>query len=206
MTDSKFPDGCWLWTPKSKRTASLTVEVPMPHHRRQPRALEGAPEQLHEGDGAVTPAGATQGHGQIGLTFPLIEGQEEVEEILDLGEKGAALLEGHHERLHRGITAVEALEAVHEVGVREEAHVEHEVGVVGGAVLEAKRHQGDGEGVPGPLGAVTLDEPLLELVHGQSRGVDDAVGAFPEIAESPALRADAFEHAPLPGQGMAAPR
>src|SRR5690349_21481082 len=138
MTDSKLPAGWWLWTPKRKRTRSLTINVPVPHHGRQARALEGAPEHLHQRHRAMAAAGAAQGHGEVRLALPLVEGEEEAQEVLDLGEQRPALLEGHHELLHRGVAAVEALEAVHEVRVGQEAHVEDEVGVVGRAVLEAK--------------------------------------------------------------------
>src|SRR5262249_41123470 len=131
MTDSKLPAGWWLWTPKRKRTRSLTIDVPVPHHGGEARARESAPEQPHQRHRAMAPARAAQGHREIRLAFPLIQGKEEAEEILDLGEKGPALLEGHHELFHRGVAAVQALEAVHEVGVGQEAHVEDEVRVVG---------------------------------------------------------------------------
>src|SRR5262245_14499392 len=161
MTDSKLPVGWWLWTPKRKRVGSLTVDVPVPHVGRAARGFEGALEALHERDGAVTPAGAAQGHGQVRLALPLVEREEEPEEILDLAEQRAAVLERHHELVHGRIAAVETLEAVDEVRVREEAHVEHEVGIVRRPVLEAEGHERDLERVPLPVRPVAFDESLL---------------------------------------------
>src|SRR3990172_3023086 len=141
MTESKFPAGWWLWTPKRKRRASLTVDVPVPHHGRQARALEGAPKQLHEGHRAVAASGAPESDRQVGLALPAVERQEEAQQILDLRQQLAAFLEGRHELLHRGVAAVEALEGVHEVRIRQEADVEDEVGVVGRPVFEAEGHK-----------------------------------------------------------------
>src|SRR5262249_53116148 len=98
-TESKFPVGWWLWTPKRKRTASLTVDVPVPHHGRRARALEGAPKQLHEGHRAMAASGAPQGDREVGLAFPAIERKEKAQQVLDLGQESPALLEGHHELL-----------------------------------------------------------------------------------------------------------
>src|SRR5262245_16258926 len=192
--------------PKRNRVASLTVDVSVPHDRRAARGFEGTPEALHEGDRPMAPAGAAQGYGQVRFALALVQGEEEAEQVFDLGEQRAAVLERHHEFVHGRIAAVEALQTVHEMGIREKAHVEHEVGVVRRAVLEAEGHERDLERVPSPLGAVGLDEPLLELMHGQPGGVDDAIRALAQVAEGPSLGADAFEDAPLAGQGVTAPR
>src|SRR5262244_1856125 len=197
MTDSKLPAG---W-----RTRSLTIDVTVPHHGRQARALEGSPEQLHQRHRAMAAAGAAHGHGEVGLALPMVQGEEEAKEVLDLGEEGPALLERHHELLHRGVAAVQALEAVHEVRVGQEAHVEDEVRVVGSAMLETERHEGHRQGISGARGTVAFDEPLLELVNGQPRGVDDAIRALPQVGERAALGPDAFQHAAFPREGMAAP-
>src|SRR5215467_13222494 len=193
-------------TPRRKRTRSLTIDVPVPHHGRQARALEGAPEQLHERHRAMAAPGAAEGHGEVCLALPLVEGEKESQEVLDLGEQRPALLEGHHELLHSRVAPIQALEAVHEVRVGQEANVEDEVGVVGRAVLEAEGHQRHGEGIRGALGAVAFDEALLELVDGQSRGVDDAVRALAQVGERATLGPDALQHAALPRQGMTPPR
>src|ERR1700694_2070353 len=109
MTESKFPAGWWLWTPKRKRTPSLTVDVPVPHHGRQARALERAPKQLHEGHRAMAASGAPQGDGEVGLALPAIERKEKAQQVLDLGQERAALLERHHELFHGGVAAGGAL-------------------------------------------------------------------------------------------------
>src|SRR5262249_21385931 len=145
--------GLVVGTPKRKRTRSLTIDVPVPHHGRQTRALEGAPEQLHQRHRAMAAPGAAQGYGEVRLALALVEGEKETQEVLDLSEERPALLEGHHELLHGRVAAIQALEAVDEVRVGQEAHVEDEVGVVGGAVLEAEGHQRHGEGIRGALGA-----------------------------------------------------
>src|SRR5262249_23833079 len=51
-----------------------------------------------------------------------------------------------------------------------------------------------------------LAEPVLELVHGQRRGVEDSVGDLTEIRERPALGPDSVERVALAGQRMAPPR
>src|SRR5215467_12347470 len=198
QTDSTFPAGWRFWAQRRKRTHSLTIDVPVPHHGRQARALEGAPEQLHQRHRAMAAPGAAQGHGEVRLALPLVEGEKEAQEILDLGEERSAILEGHHELLHGRVASIQALEAVDEVRVGQEANVEDEIGVVGRAVLEAERHQRHGEGIRRALGAVALDEALLELVDGQPRGVDDAVRALAQIGERATLGPDALQHAALP--------
>src|ERR1700693_1754178 len=109
MTESKFPAGWWLWTPKRKRRPSLTVDVPVPDHGRQARALEGAPKQLHKGHRAVAASGAPQGDRQVGLALPAVERQKEAQEVLDLPQQLPALLERHHELFHRDVAAIGAL-------------------------------------------------------------------------------------------------
>src|SRR5262249_1354615 len=123
MTDSTCPAGWWLWMPRRKRTRSLTIDVPGPHHGRQARAHGGAAEQLHQRHRAVAAPGAAQGHGEVRLALALVEGEKEAQEVLDLGEERPALLEGHHELLHGCVAPIQALEAVHEVRVGQEAHV-----------------------------------------------------------------------------------
>src|SRR6266850_1711385 len=110
-------------------------------------------------------SGAPQGDGEVGLALPAIERKEKAQQVLDLGQERAALLEGHHKLFHGGVAAVEALEAVHEVRVRQEANVENEVGVVGRPVLEAEGHEGDRQLAARSLGPVALDEELGERLH-----------------------------------------
>ena len=53
---------------------------------------------------------------------------------------------------------------------------------------------------------VQLDEQVLELVHGERRGVDDAVGDLAQVRQRLALGADAVEHVAVGRQRVAAAR
>jgi len=75
------------------------------------------------------------------------------------------------------------------VRVLHEPDVEHQVGLEGHAVLEAKADQLEDEFLAGRRVFQVGEDPLLELSQRQVRGVDDEVGVGP----------DGFEQAPLLG-------
>ena len=82
---------------------------------------------------------------------------------------------------HARVPAVQRAQRLHEVRIGKEAHIEDQIRVVGGAVLEAEGHQGRREPGPGALRAVQLDEQLLELVHRQGRRVQHPVGHLAHV-------------------------
>src|SRR5262249_37270390 len=119
----------------------LAVEVPVDHGGRESLGLHEAAKLLDEGNRSVTPAGAPDGHGQIRLALALIRREQEAEQILKSLEEVAAQVVRENELANPRVTAVERPEALYEVRVGQESHVEHQIGVDRDAVPEAERHQ-----------------------------------------------------------------
>src|SRR5262249_14425067 len=141
ITSSKLPAGWWLWMPSRNASRSLTIEVPVPHERGISESLEVRAERFDERDGPVAGAGAADRDRQVRLAFPLVERKQEAHEVLEPGHELAALVVRQHELRGRRVASVQRAQALHEMRVRQESHVEHEVGVVRQPVLEAERHQ-----------------------------------------------------------------
>src|SRR5947207_13487170 len=125
----------------SRRAGSLTIDVSMDDRGRVPEGFEELAKLFDEGHGAVAPAGASDGHGQVRLALTLVERQQEAQQVAQPGEQLPCLVVAKHELTHLLVPPVERTEPVHEVRVRQEPHVEDEVGVEGDAVLVAEGHQ-----------------------------------------------------------------
>src|SRR2546428_7532098 len=122
---------------------------------------------------------------------------QELEKVLEVLEELPALRVAKDELPDPRVASVERPEARDEVRVRQEAHVEDEVGVERDAVLEPERHERGGEACPRPRCHVVLDQELLELVDGERRGVDDPVGDLAQVRHRLALGANALEDVAL---------
>src|SRR6185503_15392372 len=172
---------------------SLALEVAMNDRRRVPEAGQKPAELLRERDRAVAPAGAADRDGEIGLPFPLVAGQDELQEVLETAEHLLAFWMIQHEGPHVLVAAVERAQRFDEVRVGQEPDVEHQIGVERYTVLESERDQRGGQARTGFRRDVELDEPILELMDRQRRGVEDPVGDLTQVRERLALGADPVE-------------
>src|SRR6266545_770028 len=174
----------------------------MHHGGRKPAALEKAPELLDEAHRAVASPRTADGDGQVRLALALIRGQEKREQILEPPEQLPALLVLQDERAHPLVAPVQRAQLVDEVGVRQEADIEHEVRVDGNAVLEPEGDQRGGQAGASLGRAVQRHQELLELVDGERRGIDDAIGDPAQVGKRLALGEDPVQHLTVAGQRM----
>src|SRR5439155_22021383 len=86
---------------------SLALEVAMDDGRRVAEPRKEPPELLREGDRPVTAAGAANRDGEVGLPFPPVAGQDELQEVLEAPEHLLALRMVQHEGTHALVAAVE---------------------------------------------------------------------------------------------------
>ena len=184
----------------SRSRSRWTTPAARPSRSRNPLQLL---DQRHR---AMSPSRAADRDREIRLALALVGRQHEAQEVLQTPEELAALLGLHDEVPHPAVAAVQRPQRLHEVRVGQEADVEHQIGVERDAVLEAERHQRDGQARPPPGRDVVLDEQVLELVHGERGRVHHAVGDLAERGEHLALGADAVEYVAVGRQRVPAAR
>src|SRR4051794_29424071 len=90
---------------------------------------------------AMPAAGAADPDGQMGLALAYVGGQEVLEQRDQPLVEVAQPVRGHHVVAHRRVEPGEVAQVLLVVRVRQEAHVEQQVGIARGAVLEAVRHE-----------------------------------------------------------------
>src|SRR5215212_1213850 len=154
--------------------------------------------------GAVTAARAADGHRQVGLALLLVGGQQVVEQRHQpLVEVGYAIgaLDVVHDRL---VPAGELAQLGLVVGVRKEAHIEAEVGVARGAVLEAEGEEGDGQLAGALVGQHLVRHHLAEPSGREVTGVDRHAGTLLERLQPLALEADCVLHRAAASERVAA--
>src|SRR5262245_4536969 len=181
-----------------------SLEIAMPHEDAMSQRCEPAPELLHQHHRAMATARAADGDRQVALALVLVARQREGEQRQDVCEKllrvGAFQHVRGHVRIHSGL----GTQLLDEERVRQEAAVEHQVGVDREAVLVPERDQGDRQraGV-GRLEELSQRGP--QLVHGEHARVDDARRLAAQLAQRFALAPDAVgDRAALRG-GMRTP-
>ena len=111
-----------------------------------------------------------------------------------------------HVAHHRRVVAGERLQGGHEVGVGQEAAVEHQVGLGGHAELVAERHHGEDDGRGLVADVVVLADVVAELVHRVVRGVQHEVGHLADGPQRLPLLPDALDGRLVDGQRVRPPR
>ncbi len=136
-------------------------------------------------------AGAAEGDGEIIFSFGNVVRDEIGQQSFDLFQKNFCLREGADVAGDAGIFAAEAAELGNEVGIREEAYIEDQIGVGGNAVAEAEAHYRDDQRLE--IGILELlGDDVLKFVNVEFGGVNDYVGETADGSHLAALFADAF--------------
>src|SRR5947208_1279526 len=206
----KVPDRLVVVDPEAERQPVirhgplLFLQIAVDDVRRVTELVEEPSELFCQRHRAMAAPGAADRDRQIGLALALVAREQELEKALEVLEELSALRIVEDELSHARVAPVEGSEPRDEVRVRQEAHVEDQVGVERDAVLEAERHEQGGEARPRAGRDVVLDEELLESVDGQPRGVDDPVGDLAQVRHRLALGADALENVAIDRQRVAA--
>ena len=157
------------------------------------------------GDGhrAVLAAGAADGDGQVALPLGPVAGEEEAGQVLGLLEEALGVRLPEDEVADPGLGARERLQLGDEVGVGQEADVEHQVGVGRDAVAEAEGdHRHAQASAPAPTKRLCTSRFSSWTLR--RRGVDHLVGHRPQAGERLALGGDPLrDGARVPGQRVA---
>ncbi len=173
-------------------------------HHHSVAAIERAPDAVGDGHRAVAAAGAADRDRQVALALCHVGRDEELEQrqqaAVELARLRPRLDVGAHLLVEAGLRA----QLVDVMGIRQEAHVEGQVGVARRPVLEAEGEQGERQ-----LAAVVavehlLGDPAAQLAAGRAAGVHHHVGAGAQRRQQLALGADPVDDPPLGGERVAA--
>src|SRR5512132_2392829 len=196
----------WPAGRRSGREASSAIEIAVVDRCREALVAEEAREVLDDHDRTVSPAGAADPDGEVGL--PLgheardHEPEQRAEPAKELPVRGLAL----HERPDALVGAGERPELLDPVGVRKEPAVDHEVGVARGTVLVAERHEADLEALLRGCVGERVPHAVAELVRRESGRVDDQVRVAAEGLHHHPFLADPLDHAVRGGKRVPAAR
>ena len=150
-------------------------------------------------------ARAAQRYVEARFPFFLVEGDQELHHAEQLLQESLAFLPPHDVVLNLLILPGEVLQLLDEIGIGQEAHVQHEIRLGGKPVPVAEGHEIDHEPLLRRGGHdVPLDD-LLELMDVERRGVDDLVGHLPQSRELFPFQGDPFHDGPAFAQGVRAP-
>ena len=162
--------------------------------------------RLGDRDAAVLAARAADGDSELLLALGDVARHDAVEQRLPADHEILGLLAVHDEVAHGGVEARQRTQLGIVVGVRQEAHVDHQVGVDRGAVLEAERVDRDGQSGAFLARSEQRADRRLELWREHRGGVDDVMGALAQREQQVALALDALGDGGAVGaERMAAP-
>ena len=140
---------------------------------------------------AVLAAGAADANGEVGAVAALDEGWQPVFQVGGgVGDEAARFVVAFEKFDDRRIPAAVGTDGGFPVGVRQEAHVEEEVGVDRCAVFEAEGLQGDDERGRGV--AEDGAQAVFKLVNAVMAGVEDDVGKVHQRVQKVSLVFDGF--------------
>ena len=165
-------------------------------------ALQIVGRGVGDGDAAVLAACAADGDGQVAFALGDVAGHSDVEQVLPSGQKLLRDVVLDHEIAHERVVARHGAHLRVVEGIRQEAHVDHKIGLHGHAVLEAEREDGDlQELLVGKL-RESAAKARAEFFGGQRGGVDDEVGRVAHGAQLAALRPEVAEQTETMEQAM----
>ena len=137
---------------------------------------------------------ASHGDREVGLPLVHVAGDDHVQQPPQAIDEVSVLRLALHVGAYSLVRARKRPELVDPVGVGQEAHVEHQVGVTRGPVLEPERDERHLQAVLGRRLGERLADLLPELVRGQVRGVDYQIGLTPEALHHQPLLAYPLHH------------
>src|SRR5687768_9960985 len=140
------------------RGPSRLPEVAVAHAHSVALARDGLAQRVGHHHRAVAAARAAHGDGEVALALAHVAREDVGEQRVQLAQEGVGVGLAPHVTDHGRVVPGQALQAGHEVGVGEEAHVEDQVGLRGHAKLVGERGHGDHQRrVPAMQVVVLLD-------------------------------------------------
>ena len=166
-----------------------------------------APDILRQGPGhghgPVVAAGAAHRDDENGLPFLGVKGQGIGEQVFQALHVPLRLGEGENVVIDLGVHAGLSAQGVHVVGIRQEADVQHQIGLQREAIFIAEGADADAHAALLSLGVEDAQELAPELRRGEIRGVDDPIRLPPDGLHEPPLPADGLlQRAAVSLQGM----
>ena len=159
-------------------------------------------QRLGDRDRPVPAAGAADADGQVGLPFGDVLRDQELQQVQRVLQEVGGRLRPVQEAAHFLIAAGVRPQRRHEMRVRQEPHVEQQVGVDRNAVLEPEAQDRDDQPRAGRAAARDAGEDVPQLVHRHRRRVDDVVGHPADRLHRLALLADALDRGPIGRERM----
>ena len=145
-------------------------------------------------DAAVLAARAADADGRVAAAFVQVALDDGLQECHRPIEKVLGPRLGQHIVTDRLVPPGQRLQLGHPEGIGEESQVEDEVGVQGDAVLETEGHDGDAESGAAVIADHRTDL-ASQLVHVETRGVEDHICLGSQLAQQLALGLDTVEEA-----------
>ena len=158
------------------RLIGSLVAVAVLHVNEKAAVCESLLQRFDQNDGAMAPAGTAQSQGQAALALALVKRQSELEQCIKPIEKLAGFGVAEHVIAHGGIKAILGPELIDKIGIRQEADIKDDVGIVRNSEFIAEGNKKQRH--PAPCGrlAKLLLHFALEVVHIEIASVDDFVG------------------------------
>src|SRR6266496_6495780 len=152
----------------------------------------------------MLPAGAAESNRQIAFAFVDVMRQEIDQQIGDALNKFGRLRKRANVFCDLGMASSQGPEFGDEMGIWKKTNVEHQVRVVGDAVLESEAHERN-QNVPALfLFLKQLDDVETQVMHVKFRSVNDQVGHGADVMQMAALSGERCFHRRVCSQGVRA--
>src|ERR1700722_5016780 len=155
----------------------------------------------------MLPARATEADSEIALALVNVVGKQIYEQFRDAADEFLGLRKGPDVFGDSRMPSREGAKLRHKMRVRQKAHVEHQVGVVGHSVFESEADTGNKNCLL-RTGCVleAVGQVRAQLVDVELRGVDDQIGKGANGTQMTALGRQRGAHSGANSEGMRAAR
>src|SRR5512139_827808 len=181
------------------------VDVPVNQLHPVPRSADMIVQRPGDRDRSMPATRAAHRDAQMRLALPLIQRNQEVDQLRVFCQEGARLRGVQHELTDLRRLTVQRLQLRNEIRVEQKAYIHEQIRLRGQAVFESEREQVDLHGYQRPVPLDHLRDLRLQRVHIQGTRIDDVVGGTPQRLQQLNLGPDPGEKPLIPGQGMLAP-
>src|SRR3989449_11662165 len=181
-------------------TGLLLPDVAMPHRNAVAAAREVLRQFIRQDHRAVFASRTPQRHCQMRLALFHVVRQEIIHQRGQMAHKLLRRRRAEHKTADLRAAAGQGTQRFVVVRVRQEPHIEHEIGVERDAILISERDHGDGQGGRVRSPHERVHDGVPQFSHAQCRRIDDLT-RFPFHRLQPVpLRADAIHDAAGLGQ------
>src|SRR2546425_2408487 len=181
-------------------TGLLLSDVAMPHRNAVTAAREVLRQFIRQDHRAVFTSRAPQRHGQMRLALFHVLRQEIIHQRGQMAHKLFRRWRAEHKTPDLRAVPGQGTQRFVVVRVRQEPHVEHEIGVERDAILIPKREHGDGQRGRVRSPHERVHDGVPQFSHAQCRRIDDLICFLFHRLQPAPLRTDAVHDAAGLGQ------